>query len=80
MDYHILYHPLTIEKFKFWFPFTSKFFSYLMILIVKFNYFLGLKTSTLSSYSASSDFKSNYFICKEDQSALGLLLLVIKYL
>lgn len=76
IDFHVNLSPITIAKFKFWFPFMGKYCSYLILLIIKFNVFLGDKNS-LFSRNFNGTFRKDTFKCVEDQAAHNLFFFVI---
>ncbi len=77
IDYHVNLHPVTIAKFKFWFPFMGKYLSYLFLLIIKFNVFLGNKNSFFT-VNFNGTFRKDTFKCIEDQVAHNLFFFVNK--
>ena len=75
VDYHIDINPETTEMLKFWFPFFNKFFSYSIIVLTKFDLFLGNPNSTFTQIF-NGKFHDILFKCAEDQAAFNLILFV----
>ena len=61
--------PQTVEKLRFWMPFFTKFSSYTIILFLNFLIFM----------SKNTNFRSDRFVCREDQAAYNLLVFVLKH-
>lgn len=75
VEFHVGYSRQSIESMRFWATLINKYFSYLVLVIVKFNIFLGDRSSSFSK-TINGSFKGNFFKCYEDQAALNLALFV----